>query len=54
MEKVFVYDIVTKLVIAHNGDGNVPITEKIHDICSELVDMYVNINMYLEQETEDE
>lgn len=52
IDKIFIFDISTKLFIAHNDD--VPIESTKYEICSEMIDIYIDISVLYYSEKKEE
>lgn len=52
IDKIFIFDISTKLFIAHNDDF--PIEPTKYEICSQMIDIYIDISLlYYSQKKEE-
>lgn len=52
IDKIFIFDISTKLFIAHNDD--IPIENIKYEICSEMIDIYIDISTLYYSEKKEE
>lgn len=52
IDKIFIFDISTKLFIAHNDD--IPIESIKYEICSEMIDIYIDISTLYYSEKKEE